>query len=79
MALLQGNFLDALYWNPFGLLLIAVLAVTPAWVAIDLIARKNSLQKFYLQTEQLLRQKSVAIPAILIVLGNWCWNIYKGL
>jgi Protein of unknown function (DUF2752) len=79
MALLQGHFMQSIYWNPFGLLLLAALVGTPIWIAYDLYTRKNSLQNFYLKTETALQKKAIAIPAILMVLCNWCWNIYKGL
>jgi len=79
LALLHGDFLDSLYWNPIGILLLIILLATPAWVLYDLCAKKITLQKFYFNTESFLRQKSVAIPAIILLVGNWFWNIYKGL
>ena len=29
--------------------------------------------------EETLSKKRVAIPAIMVILLNWIWNIYKGL
>jgi hypothetical protein len=37
------------------------------------------LYNFYNQTELVLKRKWIAIPAILLVLLNWIWNIAKGL
>ena len=78
-SILQGNLLQAFYWNPFGFLLLAVLIITPIWLVIDAINKEDSLLKFYGFTEKKIQQKLVAIPAIALVLINWYWNIHKGL
>ena len=79
LSILQGNLLQAFYWNPFGFLLLAVLIITPIWLVIDAISKKNSLLTFYVSVEKKLQQKSIAISAIALVLINWYWNIHKGL
>jgi hypothetical protein len=79
LALLQGNFIESLYWNPIGILLLLILLATPAWIAYDLYTKKSSLHTFYFKLESYLRKKSIAIPALILVIGNWCWNIFKGL
>ena len=78
LSMLQGNFSDALYWNPIGLILGSALLILPVWICMDLIKRKCSLLDFYLKAEKILQRRIVAIPAISIVFINWIWNIYKG-
>jgi len=69
----------ALFWNPFGLILVTVLVASPLWIIYDLSMKRSTLFKLYISAEQVLNRKWIAIPAILLVLVNWIWNIYKGL
>jgi hypothetical protein len=48
-------------------------------VAYDWVSQKETLLQAYCKVEMSLQRKRIAIPAILLVLGNWIWNIYKGL
>lgn len=79
LSLLKGDLAGAFYWNPFGVLLISVLLIAPFWILYDLASQKESLLTAYVKAERFLRLKWVAIPAILIVITNWIWNINKGL
>ena len=79
MSFLQGNFADSLYWNPMGVLLLAILILLPVWIIFDLISGKSSFYRFYHNFEKWLRQPKVAIVAITLVLANWIWYITKGL
>ena len=79
LSILKGDFSDALMWNPLGFLLIFFLLVTPFWILMDVIRNKSTLLNFYRETEHFLQHKWVAISAILIVMLNWIWNIYKGI
>jgi hypothetical protein len=76
--LLQGRFLDALYWNPLGFVAIAGLALVPPWVTYDFFSRRHSLHAFFLRMESMIRTRWVAITAIILILANWVWNIIKG-
>jgi hypothetical protein len=78
MALLNGDIAGSLFWNPFGLIVFVVLVASPVWIFYDMITRKTTLFCFYLNVEHFINQKRVAIPAIILVLVNWLWNIYKG-
>jgi hypothetical protein len=51
----------------------------PIWIVYDWIKKSQSLLIFYKKTEVFLSKKTVAIPAIVLVLINWAWNIYKGI
>lgn len=79
LALLQGDLAQALYWNPLGLILVSLLVLCPLWLGYDTIRQQDSLYLFYYRLESLLKRRLVALPAIALVLGNWIWNIYKGL
>jgi len=79
ISLIKGEFADALFWNPFGILIMIILIAFPFWIGYDLAFRKNSLYNFYIQSEQFIRKKWIAIAAIFLVLLNWIWNINKGL
>jgi hypothetical protein len=79
VSILNGDLSGGLFWNPFGIIIMAILIVAPIWMITDLLLKKDSLFRFYNQTEIFLRRKWIAIPAILLVLMNWIWNIYKGL
>ena len=76
---INGDIAGAFLFNPFGILIIIVLIVSPVWIVYDLITRNDSLHRFYLKAEAIIRRKWFAIPAIALVLLNWIWNIYKGL
>lgn len=51
----------------------------PLWLSFDLILKRNTLHQFYHKAETVLQQKKVALPAILLLLLNWGWSIYKDL
>ncbi len=78
MAILQGKVREALFWNPLGFLLLPGLLIAPFWLSFDLILRKNSLLNFFRKAELIISRRWVAIPAILLIIVNWIWNITKG-
>ena len=79
LSVLNGDLAGALHWNPFGFIIVLILMVFPVWILYDVLSHRNTLFNFYNQTELFLKRKWIAIPAILLVLLNWIWNIYKGL
>jgi len=78
IALIGGDLISAILWNPIGLFLLGGLVIFPVWLLHDLALKKNSFHVFYARVEKTIRQKQVAWPLIILVLLNWCWNIYKG-
>lgn len=78
LALIHGDILHALLLNPLGILLAFLLAVLPFWMLYDLVSRKPTLWMVYTQAELYLKRKWIAIPAILVIVVNWIWNIQKG-
>ena len=79
LSLMKGDVFGALFWNPFGFILVAIMVISPIWILYDVVGRKATLFNLFTNTELLLKRKWVAISAILIVLLNWIWNIQKGL
>ncbi len=79
LTFLKGNFSDVLRWNPFGLILLLLLLITPFWIFGDILWKKSTLFDFYTRSEQFLRKPGIAGSAVLIVLANWIWTIYKGI
>ncbi len=79
LAFLNGNFSEAFHLNPLGILLLFILCMVPPWILMDLAAGKQTLLEFYRNAEAFMKQKRVFLPAILLVLANWGWNISKGL
>ncbi|AGA77308.1 DUF2752 domain-containing protein [Echinicola vietnamensis] len=79
MAIIHGDMNGAFYSNPLGFLVAVGLAVGPVWLLMDLLLKKDSLWISYQRFEIWLRNPVRAIPLGMLVLINWCWNIYKGL
>ena len=79
LSILNGDYIGALLWNPFGLIILSILFLAPLWILYDVVLRKDSLLQVYNRIEIFLRRKWIAIPLILLVILNWIWNIYKGL
>ena len=74
-----GNLdLGGIAGSYLGLVLLGGLAIFPFWLLHDLALKKNSFHVFYASVEKTIRQKHVAWPLIVLILLNWCWNIYKG-
>ena len=77
LSIIDGQFVEAASWNPVGYLLIALLAICPFWIFMDILFAKDSFLRFYSKTEKYIRNKWVAIPLIAFVAANWIWNILK--
>ena len=78
-SLIQGDFLEALYMNPFGFIIGVILLITPPWLLIDVSMKRNSLYNTYQKIEFHLKKPQFYIPLTALVLINWVWNITKGL
>lgn len=78
-ALMEGDFLHALYINPLGLIVATIMLIAPLWIIFDLISKRASFYAFYKNTENWLKNRPIAIILVALVLANWIWNIMKGL
>ncbi len=79
ISLMQGDIVQAVLWNPMGLFLLISMALIPLWIAYDLFNKKRTLFIAYRKAELFFSRKRFAITALLLLLANWMWNIYKGL
>ncbi|MFT4761772.1 MAG: hypothetical protein ACI9XO_004751 [Paraglaciecola sp.] len=78
-ALLLGDFKAAIYWNPFGIIILLVMIIVPFWISFDCLTKKSTFFQSYQKMEGLFQKKWIIILTILLVLSNWIWNIQKGL
>lgn len=78
-AFTQGRFLEALYVNPLGILIAMIMAAVPLWILYDISTRRNTLLSCYIRMEAAFKKPQVFIPAIILILLNWIWNIIKEL
>ncbi|MGO9481115.1 MAG: DUF2752 domain-containing protein [Candidatus Kryptoniota bacterium] len=80
IALINGNFSESLWINPFGPMMALALFVIPLWIVGDTLGRSDSFYRFYGWAERFFSaNKWISIPAIMILALNWIWNIKKGL
>ncbi|TRZ74960.1 MAG: DUF2752 domain-containing protein [Bacteroidetes bacterium] len=77
LSITKGNFRQALDENILGFPAALMLVIFPVWVLIDLIRKKESFYYFYFWAESFLRKKWVAYSALVFLLANWGWNIFK--
>jgi hypothetical protein len=77
-ALLGGQLVEAVQWNPFGVPVTLILLFAPLWIARDFALRSDSFFRFYQKAESRLNKWGIALPLIALVLANWIWNFYKG-
>ena len=79
LEILNYNFREAFFLNPFGYIIFSFLVFFPFVFLIDILFHKNYFQQFYFQLEKIIKQKRVYIILIIIVFLNWIWNINKQL
>jgi len=79
LSLLNGDFSKALYFNPFGIVIVLIMLIAPVWILFDVATKKITLLKLYEQTEKILKKPKIAVPLVLLVVINWIWNITKNL
>lgn len=76
-AVFQGEWLQSLYYNPLGILLVVLMVVVPVWIVIDLLKGSSSFLHAYRLIEKKLQRWPYAIIGILAILINWIWNLVK--
>jgi hypothetical protein len=79
IQLSHGNFLSAIFINPFGIIVGLIMIIAPLWISYDFIQKKETFYTAYLKIETVLRKRKVAIVLIVLVIVNWIWNINKNL
>ena len=78
LEILQGNFSTAFYLNPLGYLILCIAVLFPIGLIYDLGFKQKRFFQFYNNLELFIKQRTIAIPLIGIVIVNWMWNIIKG-
>jgi hypothetical protein len=80
VLLVKGHVAESLLVNPFGVILALALTIIPFWIIADTFRKSDSFFRWYVSAEHLLvKNMWISIPAIAVVVLNWCWNIMKGL
>ena len=79
LLMMNGQIMEALYMNPIGIFIVAIILFAPIWILYDLLIKGTSLLNFYIKIEGCLKKPAYAIPMILFILINWIWNIKKGI
>lgn len=79
LSLLDGNLVEAITINPFGIIIALIMVILPPWILFDFAAKRKTFFEFYGHAEVFLRSRNIAIPLLILVLVNWAWNITKGL
>jgi hypothetical protein len=77
---MRGNFSGAFITNPLGFLAVGMLLIFPVWIAIDFFRKNDSFFRFYQWIEFTFSHRLwISVPAVILLLANWGWNIMKGL
>jgi hypothetical protein len=80
LLLINGNIKEALWLNPLSILISMGLILLPAWILLDVLTQRFTLEEHFRYVEQKIKtQKIIYIPLITLLLMNWCWNIVKDL
>ena len=79
LALAGGDIQASLSINPLGIFMLLSLLILPVWGLVDQIKGSTSMISFLTKVEQNIRKYKYAFPIILLFIGNWIWNIMKGL
>ncbi|WP_293892250.1 DUF2752 domain-containing protein [Flavobacterium sp.] len=77
--LLQQRWIASLEMNPFGIIVLLLMAIVPFWIITDMVLKKDSFFKSYKKTETTIRKPWIAFILIVLVFLNWIWNLYKHL
>lgn len=70
----KGDFLNAIFYNPLGVLVSLILLAIPPYLIYELFTKKNIVYKKYYTTQL---NKKFWLYIILSFGLAWAWNIYK--
>jgi hypothetical protein len=63
--------------NPLGFIALAFIVMVPIFILLDVLAKRNHLQKFYLFLESKLKEPKYFILFFILIISNWIWNLIK--
>jgi hypothetical protein len=75
LSIVEGDFGQAMLYNPIGFILALMLVILPPWLFFDLITGKRSMHNFYNRAEFYLKKRALIVPLIIIILIIWIRNI----
>lgn len=75
LSIVDGDFGQAMLYNPIGYILALMLVILPFWLIFDIITDKRSMRNFYNRAEFYLKKKAIVVPLIMIILIIWIRNI----
>ena len=79
MAMIHGDWGQAMLINPFGFIIAVILCLGPLWAGYDLLFKRQTMWTGYIRAEKTIRKKAIAIPLILLAVINWAWTMMKAL
>ncbi|WP_177765235.1 DUF2752 domain-containing protein [Flavobacterium sp. I3-2] len=79
LSILKGNLPEAFVINPLGFIIFLILMIIPIWILYDFVLKKESFFNFYKAFEKKMSKPKFYIPAIILLVLNWIWNINKQL
>jgi len=79
VSILNGSYAQAFGINPLGYLVALIMFLSPIWIIVDVITKRNSLFLVYRKIEDYLKKPYYSFPIVFLVIVNWIWNISKGL
>ncbi len=75
----HGQFVEAFFSNPIGLIFTLIITICPLWILIDFILRKETFYRLFTKVKSLLKPRWWLIVFFLIITLIWFWNIRRGL
>ncbi len=80
LMFISADFQKGFLLNPLGLIVGVAMLIVPLWMIMDGLMHKKTFAEFFFSTEQKFKTKKIFyIPALTLILLNWCWNIMKDL
>ena len=79
VAILRGDFGEALRLNPYGYVLCALAATVIPLLVWDGVTGRRAYLRFYLYTNRLLQRRIVWIPLLVLLAANWLRLLVRGI
>ena len=79
LSIIEGDLDAAFMLNPLGFLALLALAAVPIIGIWGALKNRNLIGAVVSWFEAKLRQPTIALPLVALVLCNWVWNMFKGL
>ncbi|NQX82980.1 MAG: DUF2752 domain-containing protein [Flavobacteriaceae bacterium] len=77
LSVLKGDIIESINMNPMGLVIFAIMVLSPIIIVYDVLFSKNTLYDLYYRVEYYIKRKNTSVFLIILVFSNWIWNIIK--